>query len=104
MINLEDITMTEFTFKADAKADTGTGASRRLRKAGKVPAIIYGKDQAPVTISLEHDKLLHATENKTFFTADLTIDVDGKSESVKIKALQRHPFKPKLLHADFVRI
>ena len=92
-----------FTFKAEIKSEKGTGASRRLRKDGKIPAIIYGQEREPVAITLEHDKLLHATEHKAFFESPISIDIDGRSEKVKIQALQRHPFKPKLMHADFIR-
>ncbi|WP_117001931.1 MULTISPECIES: 50S ribosomal protein L25 [Cysteiniphilum] len=95
--------MTEFTLHAELKTETGTGVSRRLRKAGKVPAIIYGNGSEATSITLDHNKILHATENKAFYTATVTIDINGKTESVKIKALQRHPYKPKILHADFVR-
>ena len=95
--------MNEYIFEAQLKAEKGTGASRRLRKTGHIPAIIYGNEQGALAISLEHDKVLHATENKDFFDATVTINVDGKAEKVKIKTLQRHPFKPKILHADFIR-
>jgi len=95
--------MTQFTLQATLKTEKGTGASRRLRKLGKVPAIIYGKDDQPVSIILEHDKLLHATEDKAFYQSAITLKVDDNSENVIIKALQRHPFKPKILHADFMR-
>ena len=96
--------MTEFTLHAELKTETGTGASRRLRKAGKVPAIIYGNGSKALAITLDHNKILHVTENKAFSTAIVKIDVNGKSESIQIKALQRHPFKPKILHVDFVRV
>ena len=95
--------MTEFTLHAELKTETGTGASRRLRKAGKVPAIIYGNGSEVMTITLDHDKIFHATEKKAFYSATVSINIDGKAESVKIKALQRHPFKPKILHVDFIR-
>ena len=95
--------MTQFTLQATLKTEKGTGASRRLRKSGKVPAIIYGKDGQPISITLEHNKLLHATEDKAFYQAEITIKIDDNSENVTIKALQRHPFKPKILHADFMR-
>ncbi|WP_116963033.1 50S ribosomal protein L25 [Fastidiosibacter lacustris] len=96
--------MTEFTFQAELKTEKGTGASRRLRKADKIPAIIYGKGAEALLITLEHDKVLHAAKNKAFYDGIVTIHVDGKNENVKIQALQRHPFKPKILHADFIRV
>ncbi|MFZ9034960.1 MAG: 50S ribosomal protein L25 [Francisellaceae bacterium] len=96
--------MSTYTFVAEKKGEKGTGASRRLRHAGLVPAIIYGKDQNAVSIKMDHDKLLHATEHKGFFDAELVINIDGQEEKVKIKALQRHPYKPKLIHVDFMRV
>jgi len=96
--------MTQFTLQAAVKSEKGTGASRRLRKSGRVPAIIYGKDSQPLAITLEHDKLLHATEDKAFYQNNITLKIDDNSEKVVIKALQRHLFKPKILHADFTRV
>lgn len=95
----------KFELKASLRANAGKGASRRLRRLeDAVPAIIYGGDKAPVAISLDHKKLMHATENEAFFTSILTLDVDGQKESVIIKDLQRHPAKPRLIHADFQRV
>ena len=95
----------KFDLKASNRANAGKGASRRLRRLeNAVPAIIYGGDKAPTNISLDHDKLMHATENEAFFTSILTLDVEGTKESVIIKDLQRHPAKPRLIHADFQRV
>lgn len=95
----------KFELKASIRANAGKGASRRLRRLeDAVPAIIYGGDKSPTQISLDHKKLLHATENEAFFTSILTLDVDGQKESVIIKDLQRHPAKPRLIHADFQRV
>ena len=96
--------MTNFTLEATLKTETGTGASRRLRKTGKIPAIIYGKNTEATAIAIEHDKLLHAIEEKSFFESTIKINIEGKEEQVKIQALQRHPYKVKLLHADFIRV
>jgi len=102
----EVITMSkhEFVLNAQSRADAGKGASRRLRKSNGVPAIIYGGKSAPANISLIHDDILHATENEAFFTSILTLNVEGTSESVIIKDLQRHPAKPRIMHADFQRV
>ena len=95
----------KFELKAGIRANAGKGASRRLRRLeNAVPAIIYGGDKAPANISLDHDKLMHATENEAFFTSIVTLDVEGTAESVIIKDLQRHPAKPRLIHADFQRV
>lgn len=95
----------KFVLEASSRADLGKGASRRLRRLNDaIPAIIYGGDKAPASISLDHGKLLHATENEAFFTSILTLKVDGAAESVIVKDLQRHPSKPRILHADFQRV
>ena len=96
--------MANFTLKVEKRDNLGTGASRRLRRAGQIPAIIYGGDKKAVPLLVEHDKLLHATEDKAFFSSEIALDIDGNKEKVIIKALQRHPYKVKLIHADFMRV
>ncbi|AIT08519.1 50S ribosomal protein L25 [Candidatus Francisella endociliophora] len=96
--------MANFVLKAEKRDDLGTGASRRLRRAGKIPAVIYGGDKEAVSVTIDHDKVLHATQDKAFFSSEVTVEVDGKEEKVIIKALQRHPYKVKLVHADFMRV
>ncbi|MCW8932504.1 MAG: 50S ribosomal protein L25/general stress protein Ctc [Gammaproteobacteria bacterium] len=93
-----------FTLAAELRTDTGKGASRRLRHASRVPAIIYGADKEPTMLTLRHDDILHACEDEAFFSHILTIDFDGKSEQVIIKDMQRHPAKIQIMHADFQRI
>jgi len=92
-----------FTINAEVRAVQGKGASRRLRAANKFPAIIYGGEAAPVAIELEQDKVWNQQTKEVFYTEVLTIVIDGKEEKVKVQAVQRHPFKPKLSHVDFVR-
>ena len=95
----------EFELTAESRSDTGKGASRRLRRlADLVPAIIYGGSAAPESISIPHKDILKATMNEAFFSHIITLVVDGKSQQVVIKALQRHPAKPRLMHADFQRV
>ncbi|RIY36740.1 50S ribosomal protein L25 [Psittacicella gerlachiana] len=93
-----------FTFEATAKQTNGKGVSRRLRHEGKIPAIIYGGNAEPVAIVLDHDKVNNAQVKPEFYAEVLTIVVDGKEEKVKVQAIQRHAFKPKLLHLDFKRV
>ena len=93
-----------FTLAAELRTDTGKGASRRLRHASRVPAIIYGLDKEPTMLTFRHDEIMHACEDEAFFSHILTIDVDGKSEQVIIKDMQRHPAKMQIMHADFQRI
>ncbi|ABP61446.1 MULTISPECIES: 50S ribosomal protein L25 [Enterobacteriaceae] len=92
-----------FTINAEVRAVQGKGASRRLRAANKFPAIIYGGEAAPVAIEMDQDKVWNQQTKEGFYTEVLTIVIDGKEEKVKVQAVQRHPFKPKLSHVDFVR-
>ena len=93
-----------FELNAEVRTDVGKGASRRLRHAGKVPAVIYGGNSDPVSLTMEHTKLFHALENEAFYSHILTINVGGKGEKVIMRDLQRHPSKPTVLHVDFQRI
>ena len=97
--------MTDFTLNAQVRSDLGKGASRRLRRnVSMVPAVIYGGEKAPASISLLAKDLAKLLENEAAFSHVLTLDVAGTKESVLIKALQRHPAKGFVLHADFVRV
>ncbi|WP_312325683.1 50S ribosomal protein L25 [Acinetobacter sp.] len=97
--------MANFVLNAAARevAQQGKGSSRRLRHAAKVPAIIYGGEAAPVAVTLELRELVKALESNAFFEEVVEINIDGKTESVKIQALQRHPAKNTPMHADFKR-
>lgn len=92
-----------FTINAEVRKEQGKGASRRLRNANKFPAIVYGGEAAPVAIELDHDKVWNLQNKPEFYSEVLTIVVDGKEIKVKAQDVQRHPYKPKLLHIDFVR-
>ncbi|PVY78919.1 LSU ribosomal protein L25P [Tamilnaduibacter salinus] len=95
----------EFVLEAFLREDQGKGASRRLRREErKIPAIVYGGGKEPVSISLWHNDLKKGLENEAFYSHILTLDLDGKKESVILKDLQRHPYKPLLTHADFLRV
>jgi len=94
-----------FELNATVRSDLGKGASRRLRRlAEMVPAIIYGEGKSPVNISIPHKDILKALSNEAFFSHIITLNVDGQPEQVVIKALQRHPAKPRIMHADFQRV
>ena len=82
----------------------GTGASRRLRHAGKVPGIVYGGTAAPVQIELDHNALYHALRKEAFHASVLTLNVDGAKESVLLRDSQWHPYKQQVLHVDFQRV
>ncbi len=97
--------MVDFTLNANARDDLGKGASRRLRRnAGLVPAIVYGGSKEPQSITIAARELNKALENDTFYASIIGLKIDGKTEEVLLKALQRHPAKPVVLHADFQRI
>jgi len=93
------------TIQAEIREDVGKGASRRLRRDGTVPAVIYGGHRAPVTLTLQQDELLHATESESFFSSVLEIEVgDGRTQQAVVRDMQRHPYKPIIMHIDFMRV
>ena len=95
----------DFQLNATVRNDMGKGASRRLRRLAKVvPAIIYGGKNAPQNISLAQNELEHALQNEAFYSHIITLDVEGKTEDVILKDVQRHPAKPVILHVDFLRV
>ncbi|KQQ50826.1 50S ribosomal protein L25 [Pseudomonas sp. Leaf127] len=97
--------MNDFTLNAEVRSDLGKGASRRLRRlASQVPAVIYGGDKAPESISLLAKELAKLIENEAAFSHVISLNVGGKKQDIVIKALQRHPAKGHVLHADFVRV
>ena len=97
--------MVDFTLNANVRDDLGKGASRRLRRnADLVPAIVYGGNKEPQSISIAARELNKALENEAFYSSIIGLSIDGKVEEVLVKALQRHPAKPRVLHADFQRI
>ncbi|MDY0206078.1 MAG: 50S ribosomal protein L25/general stress protein Ctc [Pseudomonas sp.] len=97
--------MSEFTLNAQARNDLGKGASRRLRRnADLIPAVIYGANKEPASISLQTREVAKLFLNDAAFSSILQLNVDGKKESVLIKDLQRHPAKGFVLHADFIRV
>ncbi len=92
-----------FTFEAKVRTAQGKGASRRLRHNGEIPAIIYGGEEEAISITLNHDDLNNAQIHDNFYSEVITLVVEGKEVPVKVQAMQRHPFKPKLVHIDFKR-
>lgn len=94
-----------FEIPAQSRSVKGKGASRRLRRlADQVPGIVYGAGQEPQSIVVNHNYLLKALEHEAFYSHILTLSVDGKAEKVVLKDLQRHPFKPRILHLDLLRV
>ncbi|MEN8174223.1 MAG: 50S ribosomal protein L25/general stress protein Ctc [Pseudomonadota bacterium] len=93
-----------FEINAEARSDTGKGASRRLRRAGMVPGIIYGTGKDPEMISVDHNELIKHLEHEAFYSHILAVKVDGTPRRVVLKDLQRHPAKPFVMHLDFLRV
>ncbi|MCE2593569.1 50S ribosomal protein L25/general stress protein Ctc [Motilimonas cestriensis] len=96
--------MSTITLNAEVRADLGKGASRRLRHADKVPAILYGAGQEAVSLTLSHNSVIKVNDVEAFYTSVITLNVDGKEVQAVLKDIQRHPFKPKIQHLDFLRV
>jgi len=88
---------------ATTRKAQGTGASRRLRKAGRVPGIVYG-ESAPTLIDLDHNGLFHALRKEAFHASVLTLELDGKKEQVLLRDFTMHPFRQQVQHIDFQRV
>jgi len=82
----------------------GTGASRRLRRLGRVPGIVYGGDQGPVNIELDHKDLFLNLRNEKFHASILSLALDGAKQQVLLRAVNMHPFKAQVQHVDFQRV
>ncbi len=94
-----------FEVHAEARTDEGKGASRRLRHAGKFPAVVYGAGKDPASITLDHNQFLRHLDEEAFYAHILTLVINGKKDQVVLKDLQRHPANDnKILHADFLRV
>ena len=89
---------------ARTRQEQGTGASRRLRRAGFVPGIVYGSKSEPTPVSIEHNPLFHALRVEAFHSSILDLELDGKSEQVLLRNVQWHPFKQQVLHIDLQRV
>jgi large subunit ribosomal protein L25 len=90
--------------KATKRVVQGSGASRRLRGAGRVPGIVYGGEAQPVNIELDHNDLFHALKKEAFHASVLTLDLEGARESVVLRDVQWHGYRPLVLHIDFQRV
>ena len=94
----------QFDIIAQARTLQGSGASRRLRRAGKVPGIIYGGAATPQAIEIDHNDLLLNLKKEAFHASILNIVLDGKKQQVLLRDTQRHAYKPLVLHIDFQRV
>lgn len=93
-----------FDIDAKTRTDEGKGASRRLRRTGMVPGIVYGAHKDPAKICVDHNELIQHLDHEAFYSHILDLKVDGTAERVVLKDLQRHPAKPFVLHIDFLRV
>jgi len=96
--------MATIEFTAFPRSSEGRGASRRMRRTGKAPGIVYGGTTPPQPIELDHNALIHALRNEVFHASILTMKVDGASTQVLLRDVQMHPFRNEVLHVDFQRI
>jgi large subunit ribosomal protein L25 len=96
--------MTSFELVAEFRNDQGKGASRRLRRGGKVPAILYGGGSEPRALALDHTKLQLMLDNERFYTTILSIKVGSDSQSAILRDIQRHPYLNQIVHIDFQRV
>lgn len=96
--------MATFIVNAEKRADLGKGASRRLRRAKRVPAIMYGKGHEPEALTLGHDEAIRNLENEAFYSSILTVKIGGTEAKAVLRDLQRHPYRAIVMHMDFQRI
>ncbi len=104
MMQLEKIMKTSFELVAEFRETQGSGASRRLRHEGKVPAILYGGHSDARTLTLSHQKLSILLDNERFYSTILSLKVGDQTQAAILKDVQRHPFKNAILHIDFQRV
>ena len=93
-----------FELNAESRTDTGKGASRRLRHAGKIPAIMYGGNKDPESLTLNHNEVIRNLGNEAFYSHILTVNVGGSKTRAVLRDLQRHPSKPFVQHMDLQRV
>lgn len=94
----------QLEFNANKRDGQGTGASRRLRRTGRVPGIIYGGTATPQAIDIDHNELFQLLRKEAFYSSVLNANVDGKKETCLLRDVQRHPYRPVILHVDFQRV
>jgi len=94
----------QLEFNANKRDDQGTGASRRLRRTGRVPGILYGGISKPQSIDIDHNELFQLLRKEAFYSSVLNVNFDGVKEMCLLRDVQRHPYRPVILHADFQRV
>ena len=96
--------METFEVNAEARTDTGKGASRRLRRNGNIPGIVYGAGKDPEMITMAHNEMEQHLDHEAFYSHILTLKVGKEEQKVVLKDVQRHPAKPFIEHVDFLRV
>ncbi|CAG8998100.1 MAG: 50S ribosomal protein L25 [Candidatus Celerinatantimonas neptuna] len=96
--------MSKIILNAELRSDLGKGASRRLRREDKIPAIVYGAGKDAISVALDHNKVIQAQENEAFYSQIHELKIGNESVDVLVKDMQRHAFKPKITHIDFLRV
>ncbi len=96
--------MTDFILNAQARTDLGKGASRRLRHAANIPAVVYGGNKPAESVTILAKEIAKLFENEAAYSHVIELNVDGAKQNVIVKAMQRHPSKQFIMHADFVRV
>ncbi len=94
----------QIEISATKRGAQGTGASRRLRRAGRVPGILYGGKDAPVNIELDHNELFQAARKEAFHASIITLALEGEKQQVLVRAMNMHPFRLEVQHVDFQRV
>ncbi|MGQ0529561.1 MAG: 50S ribosomal protein L25/general stress protein Ctc [Panacagrimonas sp.] len=93
-----------FVVNAEVRVEQGKGASRRLRRTGRIPAIVYGGNNDPQSLSVNHNELWKNLKHESFYSKILTLNIGGESEQVVLKDLHRHPVREEVMHMDLQRI
>jgi len=94
----------QFEIKAQSRTASNSNENRRMRKAGEVPAVVYGGGQSPVLLKVAHNELIHHLDNEAFYSHILTLKAGEQQEKVVLRDIQRHPSKAQILHIDFLRV
>ncbi len=94
----------QLEFSVNQRHNKGTGASRRLRRSGKTPGIVYGTKTTPMQIEIDHNTIFHALLKEEFHSSILSLNIDGNVEKVLLRDYQMHPYKRQVVHIDFQRI
>lgn len=92
------------TIEANRRTDLGKGASRRLRRDGRLPGVVYGGQSEPCSITLSHNQIWNSAAKEWFYSHILDLQIDGAVEKVVVKDMQRHPYKALITHVDFLRV